>query len=84
MERSVEEWCDVEEDGGGVPLAQSRHAHRQRREEQEQRVGQRQRPQAVAEHLPHLKDEGSKSTRERELFYTHIRFVAPFISFSKR
>ena len=56
MERSVEEWCDVEEDGGGVPLAQSRHAHRQRREQQEQRVGQRQSAQAVAEHLPHLKD----------------------------
>ena len=58
VECAVEEWCDVEEDCGGVPLAQSGHAHRQHREEQEERVGEGERAQPVAEHLSHLIDVG--------------------------
>ena len=62
VECAVEEGGDVEEDGGGVPLAQSGHAHRQRREEQEERVGEGEGAQPVAEHLPHLTHVGRQAT----------------------
>ena len=66
MERAVEEGREVEEGCVRIPLAQPGHAHGQAGEQQEERVGEGEGAQPVAEHLAHLGVAAAGNSRRRE------------------